>query len=44
MEENTEDPLISHLEDSVYYERTLLLHRDIPRYNGLLNDYTGSVQ
>jgi hypothetical protein len=43
-EENTEDPLMSHLEDSLDYERTRLLHRDIPRYNGLLNDYTGSAQ
>ena len=46
MEEDSEDPLISHLEESTSmdYERTLLLHRDVPHYNGLLNDYTGSVQ
>ena len=44
IEEDTEDPLISHLEESVEFERTLLLHRDMPRYNGLLNDYTGSAQ
>ena len=33
MEEDTEDPLISHLEEStsVDYERTPLLHRDVPR-------------
>ena len=46
MEEDIEDPLISHLEEStsIDFERTHLLHRDVPRYNGLLNDYTGSVQ
>ena len=46
MDEDTEDPLISHLEESTSmdYECALLLHRDVPRYNGLLNDYTGSVQ
>ena len=44
IEEDTEDPLLSHLEESVEYERTLLLHRDMPHYNGLLNNYTGSVQ
>ena len=44
IEEDTEDPLLSHLEESVDHERTLLLHRDMPRNNGLLNNYTGSVQ
>ena len=44
IEEDTVDPLLSHLEESVEYERTLLLHRDMPHYNGLLNNYTGSVQ
>ena len=43
-EGDEEDPLLSHLEESVEHERTLLLHRNIPRYNGLLNDYTGSAQ
>ena len=37
MEEDRED---SYLEESVNYERTLLLHQDIPHYNGLLNDYS----
>ena len=39
LEENVEDPLISHLEESVEYERTLLLSRDMPQ---LLNNYTGT--
>ena len=44
IEEDTEDPLLSHLEESMEHECTLLLHQEIPRYNGLLNNYTGSVQ
>ena len=43
-EGDEEDLLLSHLEESVEHERTLLLHQNILRYNGLLNDYTGSAQ
>ena len=36
----TEDPLLTHLEESVDFERTRLLHHNVPRYNGLLEEYT----
>ena len=43
MEEDTEDRLItseSHREESVDFERTLLLHEDMVHYN---NIYTNSI-
>ena len=48
MEEVTEDRSFDLITGRKYktsmdYERTFLLHRHVPRYNGLLNDYTGSV-
>ena len=38
IEEDTEDLLLSHLEESVEHERTLFLHQDMPRCNGLLDN------
>ena len=38
IDEDIEDPLLSHLEESLEHERTLLLRQEMPHYNGQLNN------
>ena len=40
--EDMDEQLLNHLEDSVDFERTHLLHHKVPRYNGPVDDYTMS--